>query len=138
MGDGLKYVVDLGPPIVRLEPSVIDDSAQLAKVKQIMRKSISLEQANIVYGQLRVPYFTWHLHGRVNDDFAYAWGHASAGTREQTDRILNALTQPLLALAMGLLKQGEEGDAESLRGVLRLLPQGAIQDEIHEILKELL
>ena len=58
-GDGHKYTIDLGNPLVTITNDDIYNPDLLSHKKNILRNAVAMEQNNILYRKLTLPHFHW-------------------------------------------------------------------------------
>jgi hypothetical protein len=140
-GDGCRYNVPLGPPVVALSiaelKTDIVDSARVA----LARASFT-EMRNLTYRRLGVHFSQWMLDVPPNDDSStwnvrqfYAWNsEPGRNTPEQ----LEALLPIIVALAHNLKSQNRMDELAQLKGVFGLIPKDKIPPFVQTNLPELL
>ena len=136
-GDGIEYFVDLGNPVAVIDVNSIwdKDSEEFKKVKQVLRLTIHLEQKNILYRNLGIPYFNWLLD--INNN--------SVGTNYPSLQIGSQLSRDfsniLFTAVIAYRSSGDDEKLNHLKELIRLLPRDHFQeinDETSDSLKEII
>ena len=130
-GDGFKYEIDLGLPIISITNKDFDDKAKIAQMKSALRAVIYIEQNNLVYKRLRLPYFNWILKSDINKGIIPAWIYYGTG-REMTSALLRTIAPSLISLALNLKQCGDTVNLDIIKPLLKKLPK----DMIYENLKK--
>jgi hypothetical protein len=66
-GDGQRWCVDLGPPLIQITAAEAEDPDIIERSCRILDWALFVEQQNITYRRLDIPYFTWPLDIRTNE-----------------------------------------------------------------------
>ena len=67
IGDGNYWNVYLGPPVVSISIHEVEDDEKIEKYKGILARVLEVDQANITYRRLRIPYSQWLLNIPTNE-----------------------------------------------------------------------
>jgi len=140
-GDGCRYDIPLGPPIVELR---IDDLNLdlVEKARIALAKAARVEMLNLTYRRLNVHFSQWTLDILTNDDSSihklgqfYAWNtEPGRNTHEQ----LKALLPIIVALAHNLKWQKRFDELAQLKGIFQLMPKEDIPDFVRTNIPEIL
>ncbi|EOQ90375.1 hypothetical protein LEP1GSC202_0355 [Leptospira yanagawae serovar Saopaulo str. Sao Paulo = ATCC 700523] len=128
-GDGYCHEVDLGKPIISLTHSDFDLKDKLIEMKNTFRLAIFIEQKNIVYRNLKLPYFNWILLNEINKKITPAWIY-SAIKKENTDGIIQNLVPSIISLALIFFENNEFEKLELLKPSIKLLPRPMIFENL--------
>jgi hypothetical protein len=128
-GDGNKYVVDLGNPLVIITNDDILHHPTLAHKKSILRNVVALEQQNILYKKLILPHFHWTLKIDTDKGFHTAWAYFTSTEKAVLQNHYRTLGTGLISLAINLRAGGQEDLVNQLIPLLKeipldLVPQG--------------
>lgn len=96
--DGKIHPLNLGPPVVSCTIDDLEDPEILAQRKQLLRNLIEEDRKNVIYRELKLPYWTWTLETETNVSFNRAYSYAVGRTAASQDEILEALV-PLEAIS---------------------------------------
>ncbi len=125
----VKTVVPMGPPIIKLTKENIRQSEVLPTLKNLFRLAIQIEQANITYKKLRLPYFNWLHKISTNSSFVGGFFYAIDKVLIEEQRLYQSLTPLLISLAL-LYKQTNDQRFEIIMNALNLTPPQFIPPEV--------
>lgn len=120
-GDGFEHAVDLGPPVMTIDVNSVWDKDYLASQKNVLTSVIEIEQFNILYRKLGIPYFTWLLN--IGQNIAGIF-YPSAETIQQPSKHLSNI---LFATATQFRANGETEKLHSIKSLIKLLPRDHLQ-----------
>ena len=129
-GDGNKYLVDLGVPIITIDNEDIHDSERLNHKKSLLRNVILKEQENYLYRKLSVPYFCWTREIETNQSFRYAWAHLIPLNFRIANLYHSSLAQCIISIAINLKAMGNVHAALELKPLLKKIKNDIIPAEI--------
>ncbi len=134
-GDGFEYFVDLGNPVAILDVNTIweKENDEYKNIKNRLRATIYIEQNNIVYRRLGIPYFNWLLD--IKKDFVGINYPYSQGGNLLSEHFSNIL----FAAAIAFRSSNENEKLKHIRELIRLLPREHFQeinDATSQTLKE--
>lgn len=135
--DGNRWQVPLGMPLVSIGLADVEDEARLVKYRGILEQAIREEQANIIYGRLKVHWTRWPCLITTNRAFD-AQGFSLAGNSTvgaNTDAQLEALCPIVAALAYNYKLQNRLSELEMLRGIVELAALTCAGSAAFEMLK---
>lgn len=135
-GDGNKYIVDLGNPIITITNNDIYETEILKKKKEILRTVIMYEQQSLLYKKLGIPYFYWTFNIDTNEKVTMAWIH-QAIEGQSIESLYTALAPSLISLALNLKGRNKNDEVLSLKTILTSLPPGLVQDPVRNLLPEI-
>ncbi len=122
-GDGHKYSLDLGNPILTLDNEDLHDEVILNKKKKILRKFLMVEQTNLMNRRLNILHFQWTREIIPNEHILYAWIFLTGNNQKIIDDLLLNLGPSLVSLAMNLRRNGKTSEALSLKPILKQIPE---------------
>jgi hypothetical protein len=129
-GDGNKYTIDLGNPLVTITNDDIYNVAILAHKKGLLRKVVAMEQQNILYKKLKLPHFHWTLNIDTNNDFVAAWVYYSSNDDKVLINLYQTLGPGLISLAVNLRANKQEQLIKQIIPLLQEIPRDLIPKEI--------
>lgn len=136
-GDGYKYIVDLGNPIVTIDNEDIHDIDILKNKKNMLKNLISLEQENYLFRELRVPFIRWAIKVDTNKEIHLAWAHLTPNNFDIIDLYNSSLAQSIISIAINLKRSGKEQDALSLKPILQKIHPNNIPHNIKKNFSDL-
>jgi hypothetical protein len=101
-GDGRRYTVDLGNPIVTISNDDISNPLVLRDRKFLLRNVIEKEQQNIVFRKLYIPYFQWAKKIITNSTIGFTWFHMEIKNENLIKQIYSSIGPALIFLAINL------------------------------------
>lgn len=135
-GDGNKYIVDLGNPIITLTNDDIYDKDILKKKKEILRAVLFYEQQSLLYKKLGIPHFYWTFNIETDKGVTPAWMH-QAIQGQSIESLYTALAPSLISLVLNLKARGQMTEVTSLKTILTSIPSHLIHEEIKKSLPEI-
>ncbi|MBL7724766.1 MAG: hypothetical protein JNK27_11485 [Chitinophagaceae bacterium] len=135
-GDGNKYIVDLGNPIITLTNDDIYDKDILKKKKEILRAVLFYEQQSLLYKKLGIPHFYWTFNIETDKGVTPAWMHQTI-QGQSIESLYSALAPSLISLALNLKARGQMNDVVSLKTIFTSIPGHLVPDEIKKSLPEI-
>jgi hypothetical protein len=130
-GDGMKHEVDLGQPIISLHYSDLENNDKLRRMKDALRAVIYIEQDNLMYRRMALPYFNWILRSKPNEGVHPAWAYFGTGP-EMTMVLLKNIAPSIISLALNLKLCGNAVDLQNLKALIAKLPGEMIHRELRE------
>lgn len=118
-GDGHKYIIDLGNPLVIITNDDIYNHEILLRKKNILRNVVAMEQNNILYRKLTLPHFHWVLKIDTDERFEAAWYYASSNHPSVLTNHYKALGPGLISLAINLRANDQEELITQLKPILK-------------------
>lgn len=131
-GDGHKYTVDIGNPLVTITNDDIYNHQVLAHKKHILRNMVVMEQNNILYRKLTLPHFHWALNIETDKGFIPAWYYGTSTNPAVLTNHYKTLGPGLISLANNLRANGQEELLKHLIPILRELPKDLIPQGIKD------
>jgi hypothetical protein len=116
-GDGYEHSVDLGPPVMTIDVNSVWDKDYLSVQKNNLTSAIEIEQINILYRRLGIPYFTWLLNISQNRAGIF---YPSAETGQEASKHLSNI---LFATATRYRANGEAEKLNHIKLLIKLLPR---------------
>jgi hypothetical protein len=140
-GDQKEWGIPLGPPILRLQGDDAENPEIIERARQILDWSLLIEQQNITYRRLKIPYFQWPLRIVPNSLSTigvvgrfYGWSNVPpAAIADQIGQIAPAL----FSLALNLKGSGRIDDLLKLKGIFSLLGVEMFPNFLAEQLSEI-
>lgn len=123
-GDGFEYFVDLGNPVAKIDVNNVWDksSNDFINIKNILRLTTHLEQKNILYRNLGIPYFNWLLD----------IDNSSVGTIYPALQVGKELSRDfsniLFTAVIAYRSSGEKEKLNHLKELIRLFPRDHFQE----------
>lgn len=133
ISDGYKYEVDLGQPIISLQYSDFDDHEKIKLMKKALRAAIYIEQNNLMYRRLKLPYFNWIVRNVTNDNVSMAWIHYGHSSSDLTPALLKNIAPAIISLAVNFKSIGDTDALNSIIPLVNKLPEEGIYQELIEI-----
>ncbi|TGL73137.1 hypothetical protein [Leptospira kmetyi] len=121
-GDGKLYEVDLGKPIISLCHSDFEDFDKMERIKNVFRWAIFIEQKNLLYRKMKLPYFNWILKNDINNTLIPAWIYSSSN-QETSKEVLQNIVPWVVSLAINFYDNRELEKLDILKPILNLLPR---------------
>lgn len=146
-GDGKRWTIPMGPPIVSWSVAEAASETHLATVRQVLARALDVEKTNVMTHVQGVPYREWILNWSPNWLPAPTETHlgtmwfGNSGEGMNLERCARALGISLPALALNLQAQGKMQELARLREAIhcvndiRPIPDG-IRAKITEILRK--
>lgn len=137
-GDGNKYIVDLGAPIITINNADLHDINKLKDKKDMLKNIISLEQENYLFRKLKVPYFRWTYNIKTNGDIQPAWAHlVPKKGYVLADIYSSSLAQSIISIAINLYSVGKINEALELKPILKKVKQELVPQNLRDNFPEL-
>ena len=118
-GDGYKYSIDLGGPIITLENNDLYDGKALKDKKDMLRNIVFMEQENYLFRKLKVPFFRWTRIIHQNGNITPGWAHLTPKNYKFGDFYGSAFAQSIVSIAINLMRNGRQKDALELKPILK-------------------
>lgn len=131
-GDGKKYIVDLGNPLITITNEDILHHPTLASKKNILRNVVALEQQNILYKKLTLPHFHWTVNIETNKEFKVAWAYFTSVDENVIKNHYRTLGPGLISLAINLRASKQEDLVTQIIPMLKKIPDDVIPNGIKE------
>jgi len=126
-GDGHKHIINIGKPLVTITNNDIYNNTKiLVQKKNILRKAITMEQNNILFKKLELPYFHWIKTINTNNDFTLNWFYFVSHDETTLTNHYKTLGPGLLSLAINLRANQQEELLKQLSPILRKIPKDII------------
>ncbi|MGG9971336.1 hypothetical protein ACQ33O_06045 [Ferruginibacter sp. SUN002] len=129
----VKTVVPMGPPVIKLTKDNVRQGDFIIQLKRLCRLAIQLEQANITYKKLRLPYFNWLHKISTNNHFVGGYFYAIDKVLNEEQRLYQSLTPILISLAL-LYKHTTDPRFDTIMNSLKLVPLEFIPPEVRDTL----
>ena len=136
-GDGNKYIVDIGSPIITINNEDLHNTVQLKNKKDMLKNIVSLEQENYLFRKLKVPFFRWTYNIKTNSEIQPAWAHLIAQNFELADLYSSSLAQSIISIAINLKSRGKHQEALALKPILKKIKSTVIPPEIKNTFSDL-
>jgi hypothetical protein len=137
-GDGKRYTVDIGKPIVSINHDDIEDDTRLRNKKEILRHVIKIEQKNILYRNFGIRAFTVIKKNGINDGKFETGMALMSRSDEAPDLLYESFREGLIGLQLGLSYHNRPTEANDLTQVLKNIPYHPMYDQLYEQNKGLL
>lgn len=139
-GDGFKYKINMGNPILTFTLSDLEDKKILSVKKDVLRKLIITEQQNILFKKLNIYHFMWVRKNANNEIELLAWMHYGIHTDNDPlvlENFFKSISPSIVALAMCLKQNNETSLLKSLKPLFDRLPEETKYSELQQFLPEL-
>jgi hypothetical protein len=141
IGDGLRWQVPLGPPIVTISVDDSENIERIDKCRKMLSIPLWLEQENITYRRLNVHFSKWPLFiysNEFRDQFDYGvFAAANSALGANTEAQIKALTPIVTTLAFNYKLQNRLEELERLKDLIKLVPEGPelglLKDKVPEL-----
>lgn len=118
-GDGNKYILDLGSPIITITNEDLHDLGKLKNKKDMLKNIVLLEQENYLFRKLKVPFFRWIVNINTNVNIQPAWAHLIPKIFDLNDLYSSSLAQSIISIAINLKSRGKEQGTLALKPILK-------------------
>ncbi|MDX6768932.1 MAG: hypothetical protein SF051_05325 [Elusimicrobiota bacterium] len=126
-GDGHRWTVPLGPPIVSMEAAKATVAAGRAKVREVLARALDVDRLNVMAHALGVPYREWILAWKTGElpaptetRLGNEW-FANGTEGQNLEQCAKVLSFSLAALALNLKAQGQVDALKRLRDTILLV-----------------
>jgi hypothetical protein len=140
VGDGKKWLVPLGPPILSISINDVENEAKIDEYKRMLSFPLYMEQENITYRRLQVHCSKWPHRFTTNkpEKFVYGLCYAANPTPgANTSEQLKSLAPIIATLAFNYKSQGKSLEIESLKPIVKLIPSSrelrVLRDKVPEL-----
>ena len=142
IGDGRRWRVPLGPPILSFTADQAEDKNAVANARERLRPFILTEQSNIGYRRLNIHYSRTPYVLEVSDDDLQTVGHFVALVGNKTlganvDEQLLSIAPGLGTMAFNLREQKRFKELQNLRPVAQMIPDGQERETLERNFPEL-
>lgn len=138
-GDGVKYEIDLGNPIITIDIEDIDNQALLNQKKEVLRQIINIERENIISRNLGIFCFKEIKQNTTNEVANIEWGLQILDNYNQAyiSKIYNSISFALISLLSNLKFHEREEEYRAIKDLLRLMPGKDIYKDLYKQNQEL-
>lgn len=131
-GDGYKYIVDLGNPLISISNEDIYDKDILKFKKDLLRNMIAMEQLNDLYKNLSVPHFHWSLNIETNVSFKAGWIYLTSDNPTSIQNHFKTLGPALISLALNSFTCGQQELIDNLKPLIKQIPKEYITQALKD------
>jgi hypothetical protein len=132
LGDCSEYIVDLGFPLLKITNDCFDNKPELKEIKNNFRQLIKVEQENLVFNRLNLPYFKWVLK-KTDNKIGYGWMHYDYEKAPiPVEELIKPLSQSLISLAISLKLNGKDNELNAFKEIIKLIPKEEIYKELRD------
>jgi hypothetical protein len=133
-GDGYKYEIDLGNPIITISTNDIDDPEALRQKREVLKHIILIERENIINRNLGIFCFKEIKQNTTNDGTNIEWGTQILDNYNQDyiTRIYDSIAFALISLSMNLHSHQRELEVQAIKNVLKYLPNQKLFKQLHD------
>lgn len=136
-GDGFKYIVDLGNPLVEFSNRDLENRPMMNLKKSLLIAVIDFEQKNIVKRDLGMRVFT-EIKRHSPPGTAFEYGTSFAAHPElNVDHVLTELHDGLVSVLIKLKEEGKMDACNALKGFLKFAPRTRVSATLHNADPEL-
>ena len=138
-GDNHSWEVKLGPPLISVTAQDIAKEKNRLAYRRVLESAIKLDQANLWYRGLRVPYLNWVLTVDTNNPNhctkpdAKAWYHLVKNLPASTDNQIQAVSPIIASLILHYAAVNDLAKVLALEGIYPL-----IKDLQHDVMQQAL
>lgn len=129
-GNGYKHTIDMGNSIITLTNDDIYDKDLLKYKKELLRRVITMEQYNILFSRLKLPYFNWTKTIQTDVDHQGAWFHADFVNESLIKNLFNSNAPALISIAINLSKNNRTYLMTAFKQILNEISPELIPEEI--------
>lgn len=120
-GDGLKHIIDLGQPFLRIKYEDLKIPVNIENYTKILKSITEIELKNITYKISNLPYFKWiHQYTTNDSNIIYGWNVYDETNLNKPLELVNSIREHLLSLAVGL-KENNMPEYEAICKVTKLI-----------------
>jgi hypothetical protein len=131
-GNGMKYEVDLGNPIIKISIEDFDNVDLIKYKKDLLRSVIQLEQENIIHRKNDIRHFKWILENTTDkNNYKVGWMYYGNYEVDVSQGIYKSISPGLITLALNLKYLNKLEELKELMPLLKRLPK----EEVYEQLK---
>jgi hypothetical protein len=121
-GDGFKYKIDLGNPLISINNKDVLEIANLIERKNILRRIIEIEQLNILYRKQHVRAFTEIKENITNASDFITGAKFEGRTTDNVDDIYASIREALIVQLFTLNLMGRKDEVQKIKELLRHIP----------------
>ena len=142
IGDGLRWRVPLGPPILSFTADEAEDKSKVAYARERLLPFLQAEQANIGYRRLKIHYSRTPYIVEASEEGLQTVGYYVAFVGNKTpganvDDQLLSIAPALGTLAFNLKEQGRFDDLRRLQPIAMMVPDSQEREVMLENFPEL-
>lgn len=133
-GDGNKYEIDLGNPIINISVNDIDNAELLQKKKDILRRIILIEKENIINRNLGINFFKEIKQNLTNDPSGIETGTKILQYYDQKyiSTIYDSIKFAMVSLALNLDSNGRNEECKAVKNLISFIPQEGLYKDLHD------
>jgi hypothetical protein len=134
-GDGYKYIIDLGNPIIDIIYNDLQESEKekLILKKNILKRFILEEQRNIIHRNMGVIGFNEFKQNSTNSgEYIETGMELKGGNVEDIDNIYASFRTGLISLYMNVAAQGRNEECNSIKNLLKYIPPAHYYKQLYD------
>lgn len=133
-GDGKKYKIDLGNPLVTISVDDIDNHKILQQKREVLRQIILIERENIINRNLGIFCFKEIKQNTTNKSENIEWGIQILGNYNEhyISRIYDSIAFALISLSMNLQTHQRDDEVRAIKSVLKHLPNQRLFKQLYD------
>ncbi len=133
-GDGNKYKIDLGNPIITISVNDIDSPEILQEKREVLKRIIIIERENIINRNLGIFCFKEIKQNTTNTYENVEWGTQILGNynQEYISRIYDSISFALISLSINLHSHQRNSEVEAIKSVLRHIPTQSFHKQLYD------
>jgi hypothetical protein len=133
-GDGNRYEIDLGNPIIDISVNDIDNSELLQQKKDILRSIILIERENIINRNLGINFFKEIKQNSTNELFGIETGTKILQYYDQKyiSRIYDSIKFAMVSLALNLDSNGRQEESNAVKNLIRFIPHEGLYKDLYD------
>jgi hypothetical protein len=138
-GDGKKYVIDLGNPIIKIGISDLEDSKALQQKKEALKQIIIIERENIINRNLGIFCFKEIKQNTTNKSENVEWGVQFLSNNDQSyvSKIYESINFALISLSINLYAHDRREEVDAIKRVLKFAPKQRHHKQLYDSNNEL-
>ena len=129
-GDGIRYTIDMGNPIVTIAYTDLENDHALWERKETIRAIVRIEQQNIIHRKLGIRAFEEVKENAANVGHIYKGMSLNPHPASDVSKIYRSLDVGLTSLLISLDAQGRHAEVAALKIFLGFMPKSEYDDQL--------
>ena len=133
-GDGFKYEIDLGNPIINISVSDFGNEEILQKKRELLRLFVNIERENIINRNLGINFFQEIKQNTTNEIYPIEKGIQILDNYDQQyiSKIYDSIKFTLISLSMNLNSHGRIEECNAVKNLIKFIPQDGLYKDLHD------
>jgi len=133
-GDGYKYEIDLGNPLVTISTEDIDKPDTIKQKQSVLKQIISIERENITNRNLGIYCFKEIKQNTTNKTENIEWGIQILGNYDEMyiSRIYESISYGLISLTLNLNAHDRPTEVAAIKEVLKNIPNHRKHKQLYD------